>query len=212
MIFTDLLPIFPKSRFEECIPFLESAFGYGDLSTPKRQIMFLAQAGHETQGFTRFEENLNYSAQGLANTWPYRYAMHPKAEPLVPNRLAQLIQRKPEKIANLTYANRMGNGPESSGDGYRFRGRGWFHNTGRAQYELRDHEFNMNGKIVANPDMLIQPYWGAMCAAAYWKERKLNEEADLKDVPGARKKIQGSYLHADRVAALYRKIQKVYGS
>jgi len=212
MNFELLIPIFPESRFEECIPFLEPAFAYGDISTPKRQIMFLAQAGHETQGFTRFEENLKYSPQALANAWPHRYSMNPKTKPLVPNRLAQLIAYKPEKIANLTYANRMGNGPESSGDGFRYRGRGWFMNTGFRQYELRDEEFHLNGKLIANPDMLLQPYWGAMCAAAYWKERNLNDEADLKDVAGARKKIQGSEFHTDRVAAIYRKIQKAYGS
>jgi putative chitinase len=95
----------------------------------------LAQSAHESGGFTRLSENLNYSAQGLANTWPRRFAVDPKAKVKAPNALAQSLNRQPEKIANVVYANRLGNGPPESGDGWRYRGEGLFQLTGKGNFE-----------------------------------------------------------------------------
>jgi putative chitinase len=78
-----------------------------DIVTPKRLAAFLAQTAHESAGFTAVRENLNYSAQGLMNTWPTRFNQT----------TAAAYARQPEKIANKVYANRMGNGDEASGDG-----------------------------------------------------------------------------------------------
>lgn len=87
---------------------------------------FFAQCYHETGGFTRFEENLNYtSAERIAAVWPSRFPTPASAEPYV---------RQPEKLANAVYANRMGNGDAASGDGWRYRGRGALHLTGRDNY------------------------------------------------------------------------------
>ena len=91
----------------------------------------LAQAAHESAGFQRLVENLNYSAEGLARTWPKRFAINPAATLKQPNALALSLDRKPELIANNVYANRMGNGPPESGDGWRYRGEGPFQITGR---------------------------------------------------------------------------------
>lgn len=93
--------------------------------TKPQQAMFLAQYGHETQGYTRLSENLNYSANGLVNVFR-------KYFPTLS--LAQQYERKPQAIANKVYANRMGNGSEASGDGWKYRGRGLPHVTGKDNY------------------------------------------------------------------------------
>lgn len=93
--------------------------------TKPQQAMFLAQYGHETQGYTRLSENLNYSANGLVNVFR-------KYFPTLS--LAKQYERKPQAIANKVYANRMGNGSEASGDGWKYRGRGLPHLTGKDNY------------------------------------------------------------------------------
>lgn len=110
------------------------ATGHGreEIDTPARRAAFLAQVGHESSQLTRLVENLNYSAQGLAATWPGRY-LGPDGQP---NALALRLARNPQAIADNTYATRNGNGDEASGDGWRFRGRGLLQITGRANYRL----------------------------------------------------------------------------
>ena len=98
---------------------------YGVLTNRNRLAHFLAQCAHESMNFTRTTENLNYSAEGLLKTFPSRYDA----------KTAKEHQRKPELIANKVYANRMGNGNSQSGDGYKYRGRGFIHLTGRANYQ-----------------------------------------------------------------------------
>ncbi len=111
---------------------------------------FLGQCAHETGNWRSFKENLNYSAQGLANTWPNRYAVDSKQRPLVPNDLANKIQRNQELIANHTYASRMGNGDAASGEGFKFIGRGAIQLTGKSNYT----EFS---KYVNDPSVLDNP-------------------------------------------------------
>ena len=96
-----------------------------DINTPNRVAAFLAQCGHESGGWTTFEENLNYSAQGLQGIFGSHF--HGDADQYA---------RQPEKIANRIYCNRMGNGDEASGDGWKYRGRGPIQLTGKANYRL----------------------------------------------------------------------------
>lgn len=170
-----LLKAFPKSRITEFLPYLEEAFLFADINSIDEICFFFANAAAETAGFTDFEENLWYRAQTLADTWPNRYAVDKNAKVKKPNALANRIQKQPELIANLTYANRMGNGSPESGDGYKYRGRGPGQTTGLDQYMLVDKELNMNGKIVANPDMLLEPYFGLMAYVIQWKHKRMNE-------------------------------------
>ena len=100
------------------------------IDTPVRIACWLGQLAHESNRFRRVVENLNYSAAGLAHTWPARYA----GADGQPNATALRIARKPEEIANLTYAGRLGNGSAGSGDGWRYRGRGLIQITGRSNY------------------------------------------------------------------------------
>ncbi|KAA6441456.1 glycoside hydrolase family 19 protein [Dyadobacter flavalbus] len=196
--------LFPKSK--AIIPYWDEVCNYAELITQKRIAMFLAQIGHESQGFTRLVENLNYSANGLAKTWPTRYAVNPNAIRKYPNKTALQIAWQPEKIANMTYANRYGNGDYESGDGWKYRGRGYMMTTFKDNYEALDFEFQMDGAIVTNPDMLLEPYWAIMSAAAFWKRNRLNRYADTSDVIGARKAVNGGLIGLADVNEKYSKI------
>ena len=117
---------------------------------PRRVAAWLATLAHESARFTRLVENLNYSAEGLAATWPARYADMTGQ----PNATAQRIARKPEDIANLTYAGRLGNGSAGSGDGWRYRGRGLIQITGRANYARSGAELGLD--LINKPEQIEQ--------------------------------------------------------
>lgn len=119
----------------------------------ERGAHFFGQLAHETGNFSIFTENLNYSAQGLANTWPARYSVDPKKRPLVPNALANSLARKPQDIANNVYSGRMGNGDSASNDGWNFRGRGAIQLTGRTNYQNFSN-FIKNPNIMTCPDLV----------------------------------------------------------
>ena len=119
-----------------------------DLGTPLRLAHFLAQCGHESAGFKAVVENLNYGAKGLQSIFKKYFPTEAKALE---------YERKPEKIANLVYANRMSNGDEKSGDGFKFRGRGYIQLTGRANYTAFNR-FVDNDDVVTNPDLVATKY------------------------------------------------------
>lgn len=119
--------------------------------------IFLGQCSHETGNWRSFIENLNYSAQGLANTWPKRYSINPKSKIKTPNDLAKILERNPEAIANNVYANRMGNDSEESGDGWKYRGRGAIQLTGKFNYS-EFSKYVKDSEIIINPDKIIIDY------------------------------------------------------
>lgn len=148
---------------------LNEAFEHFEINTPLRVAAFLAQCGHESTRFTRIEENLNYSANGLVRTFPNLF----DAE------VAKEYAYKPMKIANRAYANKGGNGDEASGDGWKFRGRGWIQVTLKRNYELRGKRLVNNPQFfLAGPDLMLQPEWAVRSAADYWDENNLNDLAD----------------------------------
>lgn len=196
--------VFPKAKTVNYIEFWDDLCRYADLTTPERRAMFLANVGHENAGFTKFEENLNYSAAGLARVWPGRYASQGK-----PNALALSLAHKPELIANITYANRMGNGPAASGDGWRYRGRGDIMTTFKNNYKSLDDEFYMNGKIISNPDMLLQPYWSRMSAGFFWKRNGVNRISDTGNIEAVRKRVNGGLIGIEDVKKLYQKLIEI---
>lgn len=136
------------------------------INTPLRLAHFLAQCGHESGGFRVVNENLNYSRKGLLTTFKKYFTSIDKA---------RLYERNPQKIANLVYANRMGNGPEASGDGWRHRGRGYIQLTGKDNYAAFDAVVADN--ILQNPDLVATKY-PLLSAAWFWNSRKLNSIAD----------------------------------
>lgn len=150
----------------------------GILESKDRRAMFWAQLAHES-GLKPISENMNYSASGLLKIFPKYF--NPQT--------ALWFQRRPESIANIVYANRMGNGPSISGDGWKYRGRGFIQNTGKNQY--RQLSFVLKLKLIDNPDLLIDEPNAMVAAIHYWTQNNLNNFADKKDVRGATRRING---------------------
>lgn len=156
---------------------------YDIISIP-RVAAFIGQCSHESNGFRVLEENLNYSAQGLTRTWPSRF----------PSGFADSYARKPQAIANRAYSNRMGNGDEESGDGWRFRGRGIIQLTGKSNYtECSNFLFN-DETLVNTPDLLFDPYYAIHSACWFWSKNKLNSLADASNIVDMTKRINGGLI------------------
>ena len=136
------------------------------IDTPLRLAHFLAQCGHESGGFRLTKENLNYSAKGLNGTFKKYF---PTLESAVP------YERKPDKIANKVYGNRMGNGPESSGEGAKFCGRGYIQLTGKENYTAFGKSINED--ILSNPDKVASNY-ALLSAAWFFSKNGLHKMAD----------------------------------
>ena len=145
------------------IPSVMSTF---KIDTALRLSHFLAQCGHESAGFKAVQENLNYGAKGLLGIFKKYFPTEAKA---------LQYERKPEKIANLVYGSRMGNGDEASGDGYKFRGRGYIQLTGKNNYAAFGKAINED--ITANPD-LVSTQYPLLSAAWFWSSNSLNALAD----------------------------------
>ena len=145
------------------IPSVMSTF---KIDTALRLSHFLAQCGHESAGFKAIQENLNYGAKGLLGIFKKYFPTEAKA---------LQYERKPEKIANLVYGSRMGNGDEASGDGYKFRGRGYIQLTGKNNYVAFGKAINED--IDANPDLVATKY-PLLSAAWFWSSNSLNALAD----------------------------------
>lgn len=161
------------------------------IDTPEAVAMFLAQAAHESGHFKSTVENLNYSADRLRAVWPARF---PTAESAAP------YNRNPEMIANKVYASRMGNGDEYSGEGYAFRGRGYFMVTGKSNYFALATALAMP-EIMDNPDLVAEPEVAALSAAWFW--HKNNLDACCTDVTTCTKKINGGTIGLDDRTKLY---------
>lgn len=137
-----------------------------EINTPLRLAHFLAQCGHESGGFKAVSENLNYGAKGLRGVFPKYFPT---------DALAAAYERKPEKIANKVYASRMGNGDEASGDGYKFRGRGYIQLTGKANYTEFDKAVSEN--LLETPDLVATKY-PLLSAAWFFHKNGLHKIAD----------------------------------
>ncbi|HBP6274343.1 TPA: glycoside hydrolase family 19 protein [Pseudomonas aeruginosa] len=168
-----------------------------------RQSAFLAQVGHESAQLTRLVENLNYSAQGLANTWPSRY----RGADGQPNALAQRLARNPRAIANNAYASRNGNGDGASGDGWQYRGRGLLQITGRSNY--RAAGAGLGQPLEAEPELLEQPEFAALSAAWWWSTHGLNELADRGEFAAITRRINGGLIGQAERMALWERAKRV---
>ena len=173
-----------------------------NINTPQRIAGFLSQCAHESGGFERLQENLNYSADGMAGIWPRRFAvLGPDKKPVKkdgknqPNKFALALHRKPEMIANVVYSGRMGNGPTESGEGWKYRGRGLKQLTGKDNHRACSEGLGVD--LVANPDLLLEPVYAARSAAWFWATNKCNNFADSGDIEGLTKKINGGLIGID---------------
>lgn len=185
-----------------------------NIDTVARAGDFIGQCAHESGNFTQLSENLNYSAQGLANTWPGRFAVKGAdgnaVKPYTPTELATSIQRNPELIANNVYADRMGNGSVESGDGWEFRGRGLIQITGRANYTAFGTTINMTPEEVVE---YAQTFDGAVQTACwFWTTNNLNQYADTNNIQTMTRRINGGLNGLDDRIAKCNLAQQILGA
>jgi putative chitinase len=166
------VPQAAKLRVASFLPYLNSAMQEFEINTPLRQAAFLSQVFHESGNLSAVEENLNYGAAGLQATWPSRFDAA----------TAAAYQRKPEKIANKVYANRMGNRDESSGDGWKYRGAGLIQLTGKDNQFACAMALNIDPTTVA--DWLKTEEGACRSAGHFWRTNNLNKWADKGDIDG----------------------------
>jgi putative chitinase len=169
-----------------------------EINTKNRVAGFLAQCGHESVDFTVLKENLNYGAKGLVATFKKYF----------PDEATALkYERKPEMIANRVYANRMSNGPEASGDGYKYRGRGAIQLTGKDNYTRFAAAI---GKTIEETVAHLETLEGAIESACwFWKTNGLNAIADKDDIVAMTKKINGGTIGLEDRKAHYEKAKQV---
>ena len=173
---------------EQWVDALNATFERFDIMNPLRKAAFIAQCSHECGNFKMLEENLNYRAETLMKSWPKRF---PTLE------FANQYAKNPKKIANMVYANRMGNRDEASGDGYRFRGRGCIQLTGHANYYHAGQALGED--FVMQPELVATPMYAALSAGFFWNTHKLNVLADNRDIKMMTKRINGAFIGlADR--------------
>jgi putative chitinase len=190
---------FTRAKFEACIgknPYAEHWYealceilpDY-DINTIPRVAAFLAQTAHESGGYKAIKENLNYRAETLMKVWPR----------LFPNMdIANQYAHKPEAIANRAYGGRMGNGPEESGDGYKFCGRGLIQLTGKDNYTRYAQSTEQS---LDEASEHLTTFEGCVQSAAwFWEANNLNQWADSGDMKTLTKRINGGDLGlADRI-------------
>jgi len=163
------LPIIYKSLFDK-----------SGLTTKLRLAHFMAQIDHESR-LKPISENLNYSEKGLLTTFGKYFG----------NLTAKSYARKPEKIANRVYANRMGNGNESTGEGWKYRGRGFLQITGKSNYFRLANDTDLD--CFKNPDLLLEEANALISALWFWELKGLNKLADKNDINAITKIINGGF-------------------
>jgi putative chitinase len=164
------------------IPDVQTKF---EINTPLRLAHFLAQCGHESGGFKAVSENLNYGAAGLQSIFKKYFTPVSAKE----------FERKPEKIANIVYANRMGNGPQASGEGWKFRGRGYLQITGKSNYSALTKDTGID--FLENPDLIATTY-PLMTAGWFFKKNNLfilcDKGATREVVESVTKRVNGGLI------------------
>ena len=157
-----------------------------EINTPQRIAAFIAQCAHESGNFVFLTENLNYKAESLTKIFGKYFK---------DIATAKAYEKKPEKIANRIYANRMGNGDEASGDGWRYRGRGLIQLTGKTNYTWFAASLEISAEEAAE---YTQTFEGAAQSACwFWETNKLNKEADAGDIKTMTRKINGGFIGLD---------------
>jgi putative chitinase len=173
---------------------------YG-IDTPQRVAAFVAQAAHESGNFTALHENLNYRAVTLRKVFPKYFPT---------DEMAAQYAQQPERIANRVYANRMGNGPEESGDGFRYCGRGLIQLTGQQNYQ--NFADSIETPLEQIPDFL-QTFEGAVQSACwFWENNNLNQYADTDDILTMTKRINGGTIGLADREKHYEHAKHVFGA
>ena len=170
------------------------------INTPLRMCHFLAQVAHESGGFTAVTENMNYSASRLMQIFPKYF--NPA--------LASQYARHPEMIASRVYANRMGNGKESTGDGWRYRGRGYMQITGKNNYQAYQDSGACTGDLMGHPEWLSKSPGRMKSAMWFFFKSGCNELADTDDVEAVTRMINGGRTGLSNRAYYLRKVKRIF--
>ena len=179
-----LCPKTKQTVLAQYVDALNDVAEYYDMyDNPRRVAGFLAQVAHESGGFNFVKENLNYGAKGLMTTFKKYFP---------DEGTAKAYERKPEKIANRVYANRMANGDEASGDGYRFCGRGLIQLTGRANYTKFAQDLGIS--VEETVAYLETPAGAVSSAGWFWDNNNLNQYCDSDDFVTLTKRINGGTI------------------
>lgn len=186
-----------SSKLAEHSEAVIAIFAKYEINTLNRVAGFIAQCAHESSAFSITKENLNYSAAGLLKIFKKYFTEATAAQ----------YARKPEMIANKVYANRMGNGDEKSGDGFRYRGRGFIQLTGKENYSSFAKSIN---KPLDETIAYLETFEGALESACwYWKSRNLNATCDKNDIIAMTNKINGGTIGLNDRTAKYEKYKSL---
>ena len=179
-----LQQIIPKNKYVSYwYQALQQLLPQYEINTSERIAAFLAQCAHESGNFVFIKENLNYKWASLRKVFPKYFPT---------DALAQQYEKQPEKIANRVYANRMGNGPEESGDGWRFCGRGLIQVTGRENYSWFAASLHISPEEASE---YMETFEGAAQSACwFWESNNLNQWADKGDILTLTKRINGGTI------------------
>jgi putative chitinase len=185
-------------QFAERAPALLDRFR---INGPTRLEFFLAQIGHESGGLTITTENMNYRAKRIREVWPKRFPTEQSARPYEGN---------PEHLANAVYAGRMGNGPPESGDGWRYRGRGYIQITGRDGYQSVGDIAELD--LVSQPDLAADPENALLVACSFWQWKRLNDLSDSGDFEKVTRRINGGTTGMTDRRAWLNKVRRTLAS
>jgi putative chitinase len=187
-----------KATLEKYVDALNETLEKYEITTPQRIAMFMAQVGHESGGLTITEESLNYRPERLQVIFPKYFH----------NVDVNEYAHKPEKIANRVYSNRMGNGDEESGDGYKFRGRGFIQITGRDNYTgfSKDNGMSVDEAV----EYMETPEGACMSAGWFWNKHGLNGFADRNDCRGATVRINGGTIGLEEREEIYKEALELF--
>ncbi|HMA77977.1 MAG TPA: glycoside hydrolase family 19 protein [Candidatus Paceibacterota bacterium] len=187
-------------NIDKYLPWLNMTMLKYDITTPVRQAMFLSQLAHESGNFRHVSENLNYSVGALRKVFGKYFPT---------DDLAAQYARQPEKIANRVYANRMGNGDEASGDGWKYRGRGLIQLTGKNNYTAFSLAADNNALL--EPELVSEPELAVQSAGWFWDTNGLNRLADTGSVKRVTRRINGGYNGLEDREAKFGKLMILLG-
>lgn len=187
----------PTARAIDLAPLLEEEMPKFGVDSLLRRAHFLGQVAHESAGFTRLEEDLHYNAATIAAVFP-RLAGR-----------AAALTGQPESLANAAYCDRLGNGSESSGDGWQYRGRGLIQLTGRENYARAGSGLGLD--LIANPGQVAREHGAVLTALWFWRRRNLNDAADMDDCEAITSQINGpSRLGLSQRRELVEKAKRIF--
>lgn len=189
--------VMPKNGISKYAMTMVETFKNFELNTVNRIAGFLAQTGHESGRFNRIEENLNYSAERLQVVFKKYF---PTEE------LAKKYANDKRSIANRVYGGRLGNGPELTGDGWKYRGRGLIQLTGKNNYSSCAKDMGLD--IIDNPDLLLLPEIAVLASIWFWDKNQINRACDADDIVLMTRMVQGGRLGLEERKKYYEAFKK----